>query len=578
MKKGLLILFCAIAVPACLGALNASARSVSTILVYRQDGIADITARIEWSVSGGEMHAFSYEGEREIISFDPQRCWVDIPGNRRLPLEISKLGGNEYDIVIADGKGFSGIGYFVLSYRARAAVGLTASEQPDSDKSDQKSGGVYFFFDWGPPDWEYRLNTRTTTLVLPIIVPDGFDPGPVSGSNVSPFITELGLLTEEFVNRQNRIDWYATPGEDGDMYFTLRFHQDNVRARGTQRLEFYLDAESPAVAAGFGIGAEAIDAARANAGKGPVGSGRTSNAGTGTGQTAVDSGAEGQDRAGRRQTDGSDSSHNGSRLWPVAGLAFFGCGIFWLWAYHRKLKGFSAASALLEEIGWAGDAWEAPRIQAGSYQVPGKIPGELHPVEAALLLDLELTSIVSLLLDVLRAEKIIEVCEQNPLRIKILSALPSDDPMAEEFLACFDAEGRLLGGLLADFFEKRITELQEKIWDCDMEATIAYYRKKIVDEKRAYDENRAEEDIPNYYDYRYGAYWWGYHRCVYRHSPYKISLPPEFSGNYVRFMSQSVCFSGCFNSPGGSVNVCYSACHNACHSACHSACVSGKAR
>jgi len=84
----LAVLLCVIGAlfPLCLEALNASAQSVDTTLVYRENGIADITARIEYQASDGEMHAFTYQGEREIISFDSQKCWVDVPGNKRLPL------------------------------------------------------------------------------------------------------------------------------------------------------------------------------------------------------------------------------------------------------------------------------------------------------------------------------------------------------------------------------------------------------------------------------------------------------------------------------------------------------------
>jgi hypothetical protein len=43
----------------------------------------------------------------------------------------------------------------------------------------------------------------------------------------------------------------------------------------------------------------------------------------------------------------------------------------------------------------------------------------------------------------------------------------------------------VLSGLMADFFEGAIKKLQEKIWDCDLEATKAYYRKKIEEAEKA---------------------------------------------------------------------------------------------
>jgi len=351
-KTSFIALFCIISAalpsvlrPVNLEALNASVRSVNTLVMYQDDGIVDISATIEWSVSGGEMHAFVYQGEKDIISFDSQKCWVDIPGSRRLPLVISKLGKDEYDIVIADGQGFSGTGFFVLHYQARVPVGLTVAGKSDTSAP----AGVYFFFNWGPPDWEYNLALRITTIVFPINIPlsadiqPGTSLGPVSGDGVSPIIKELGLLTEPFVNQQNKIDWCAIPIEDGKNYFTLSFFQENVPPRSPQRLQFYLNAESPPVMAGLGISEEDLSDARSGGGSGKF--------------------------SANNRTRGEP------RRFPISPLVLFAGGILGLLAYRRKLKAFPAISALLEEIRWAGDAWDAPKIQAGSYQVPGKIPG-----------------------------------------------------------------------------------------------------------------------------------------------------------------------------------------------------------
>ncbi|MDR3276376.1 MAG: hypothetical protein LBT11_04060, partial [Treponema sp.] len=81
-----LVLFLAITAGAF--ALDASAESVETAVVYRGNGQADVTSRIEWTASGsasnGQMHGFYYQGDSDIVSFDMDRCWADIPGGERL--------------------------------------------------------------------------------------------------------------------------------------------------------------------------------------------------------------------------------------------------------------------------------------------------------------------------------------------------------------------------------------------------------------------------------------------------------------------------------------------------------------
>ena len=197
-------------------------------------------------------------------------------------------------------------------------------------------------------------------------------------------------ISEEFVNRENRIDYYGSPGSDGRHYLTLLFFQENVPARGSQELVLYFPAdylrmELPA--------------------------------------------------AGTAETGGGDEFEEpyepyvwvGPRqFWsarPWTALPVFGClAVLALVLYRRRLSAYQRAAAVLEGIAWAGDAWTPPRLQEGSYQVPGKVAEDLHPVEAALLLELPLASVASIMLEGLKAQGIVEVLDPDPLRIRILSA------------------------------------------------------------------------------------------------------------------------------------------------------------
>ena len=145
----------------------------------------------------------------------------------------------------------------------------------------------------------------------------------------------------------------------------------------------------------------------------------------------------------------------------------------------------------VEGISWAGDNWIPPKLFAGTYTVKGKIVKDLHPVEVALLLEMPLQKVVAIMLEGLKRQGIIEVVTEDPLQIKILTARKAEHEYEEMFLASFDTKGLVLSGLLADFFEKVLAKLQERIWDCDIDALKDYYRKKLEQKEEAAGPRRA---------------------------------------------------------------------------------------
>ncbi|HYW84649.1 MAG TPA: hypothetical protein VFB30_15410, partial [Spirochaetia bacterium] len=243
--------------------------------------------------------------------------------------------------------------------------------------------------------------------------------------------------------------------------------------------------------------------------------------------------------------------------------------------YILKARGYGRTMEKVEGIRWAGDNWIPPKLYSGTYQVKGKIVKDLHPIEVALLLEMPLQKVVAIMLEGLKRQGVVEVVSEDPLKIKILTARKAEHEYEELFLQSFDTRGEVLSGLLADFFEKVLAKLQEKIWDCDIDATKEYYRKQL--EKR--EETEQDRVAPYYW------YWSSYRWIYWNTAAYSnVRLPHDFSADYRTFMASASCFTGCFAPPQastGGVGACYSACHNACHSACHhachSACVSGGA-
>lgn len=321
----------------CLYAQNLEAKivSVDTALVYRSDGTADVTVKTSWNVSSGFMHAFYFDGEKAALTFNNQLCWAEglskSGRNERLPLEITKLSSSKYDVVITEGNGITGTVYFVLTYRAELAssgmVGLTQFVNKEGVNQN------LFYFNWAPVDWDDALVSRTTHIVLPLRVPSGtstLSQGAVSGGSEMSFIKDIGLMTEVNTTRSNKlIDWYGAPGNDGNQYFAIRFYQENVKPASSQPIQFYINADNASV---------------------------TSQV---LSESAVLSDVSDTFKKGQwDESFGYDGSSSLSLSIPafsiLASIIVFSGGLFFLILYKKKREGFSSATALLEDISWAG--------------------------------------------------------------------------------------------------------------------------------------------------------------------------------------------------------------------------------
>jgi len=356
--------------------------SVETDVVVRTDGKADFFESMDWEVSAGQMHGFYFQGAAGGGSgaagggsgaagggsgatatpvFNLPQCFADLAGNERVGLSITDLGAGKYDVVLAGGRAFSGKAMYFLNY----ACDLARSGLIGGTKSDQF--GELFYFDWAAEQWDYSMEHRTIRIELPIVV---------SGESVaSDTLTKLGFRTEPYVNQENSIDAFGTKGTDGKYYFTLRFHQENLAAYQTQRLQFYLDRAAIPMTAG-------------------VLSERTAAAQTSSGTSSAPAGG-----ATSPATSPSPSAGPG----PQAGLiatsaALFALLVLAILLYILKARGYGRTLEKVKGISWAGDNWVPPRLFAGTYTVKGKIAEGLHPVEVALLLEQPLPKVVAIML------------------------------------------------------------------------------------------------------------------------------------------------------------------------------------
>ena len=439
MKRTSIIVL-AVLCAASMGAfgLSATLSSVEMDMVVRTDGKAVFYESLDWRVSGGQMHGFYFQGAAVKPVFNMDQCFADLGGNVRVGLDIRDTGNGRYDVVLAGGRAFTGSAMYFLTYGGDLAgpqrIGWTKSQEL----------GELFYFDWAPEEWDQALDHRTIRIELPI---------EVTGETVAPdVLTQVGFRTEPYVNQENSIDSYGSKGTDGKYYLTIRFHQEHVAVQQSQRIQFYLKRSVMPMAAG--ILSESTTTA-------PAGS--TSPAAQPTPETNA------APRSAARPLPG-----------PVPmSITFAILLALVILLYWLKTRGYNKTLEKVQGISWAGDNWIPPKLFAGTYQVKGKVDKDLHPVEVALLLEMPLQKVVAIMLEGLKRQGIIEVVKEDPLQIRILTARKAEDEYEELFLQSFDTHGLVLSGLLADFFEKVLAKLQEKIWDCDIDATRDYYRKKL---------------------------------------------------------------------------------------------------
>ena len=181
--------------------VDATLNSVEMDMVIRTDGKAVFWESLDWKASGGQMHGFYLQGTAVTPVFNPDQCYADLAGNVRVGLSITDLGSGKYDVVLANGRGFSGSALYFLNYGGDLAgtgkIGWTTSSE----------FGKLFYFDWAAEQWDYPMGHRTIRIELPIVV---------AGETVTADdLAKLGFRTEPYVNQENGIDQYGSKGDDG---------------------------------------------------------------------------------------------------------------------------------------------------------------------------------------------------------------------------------------------------------------------------------------------------------------------------------------------------------------------------
>ena len=135
-----------------------------------------------------------------------------------------------------------------------------------------------------------------------------------------------------------------------------------------------------------------------------------------------------------------------------------------------KHRSMITAHKGLDEVRWDKLNWTPPKLVLSSFRKPGKICKSLTPLEAAFYLGLPLKRILS------------SILRESPLQVKVLSQpdLSRLDPYERHFFNSLADDGQLSQEELESLMNLAVKNIQEKAWDCDLEATRKHYQKEFA--------------------------------------------------------------------------------------------------
>ena len=300
-----------------------------------------VVYKIRWQVNSGQMHGFYFEGlDRATPEFSLAGSNALDDRGRRYPLDITEVSAGKYDVVLANGRGIGPgeVTYIVVYKTDLSGAGML-------DYTDSEFGRLVVF-NWAPVEWDQPLEHQTVYLHYPI---------PVDGREVTQErLQQVGFRTERFVNERYLISYYGQEYA-GKHWLTVRFHRNDIPPRYNMRIQTYvIDKFFPDLHTG-------------------------------------ESGSEPPIPGGREIDEPGGLNPVGVVFAFVLGAALVAVGVLLV---RAKYVAYSAAAAEMDNIRWDRADWAPPKIKVSSFRQEGKI-ADLHPIEAAFLLDIPVNKILA---------------------------------------------------------------------------------------------------------------------------------------------------------------------------------------
>lgn len=527
---------------------------VESEVILDKDGKAQVSYTVRWTGTGGQLHGFYFEGFQETPVFDSAKAYAVDNAGKRYGLDIKRLSPAKYDIVLANGEAFSN---GEITYFFRYACDLQASGNLTQTIADGRKLAV---FNWSPVQWDDALEHEALVVRYPVEL--------ALAKVDDAVLAKLNFRTEKFVNERYMIDYPTVANAAGKYIFSTRFFRKNLDSRYHFQVQVYLDAAPFALdtMASGGLASPAPEKATLPPpapGAAPV--------------------------VTRFQP--AEEKYYLNRYFPGSVLAGVPVGrggtfvlLFLLIAAFAlvpflimtvKHKAMLTAQAGISAVNWDGTEWTAPKAQVSSFRKSGKIAKDLTPLEAGLLLGVPLNELMGLMAANMQRKGLVKVEGYEPLRLSAVPGASAEDPYENSLLAALKPDGTLDAAAAQQVMRTLAAGVEQKAWDCDLEATRDYYKAQMEEKGRPDAQGRYNTGSD------YGYYWGGYYGYHHHHhhpdyqpavqagTALKTALPAELSANFDTFRSSKMCYEGAF-----AANACHDACHSACHDACHSACVS----
>ncbi|HBE88178.1 MAG TPA: hypothetical protein DDW67_03450, partial [Elusimicrobia bacterium] len=482
-----------------------------TEVVLDRDGRGQVSYAVRWGVTGREIHAFYFEGAAEPPVFDRAGAYAVDDRGERYDLDIKHVSGRKYDIVLAGGRGFGGGDItFFFRYAADFQAGGTLTQTMAGERR-------LAVFNWSPVQWDEPLEHMTVKVVYPAPL--------LPGETGEAAASRLSFMTEKFVNERFLIDYPETVNEAGERLFTVRYHKKDAGTRFHMRTQTYVDAGV------FDLQTMASAGLLAGTPKGPWRA------------------APENYYLGRYFPGGMLATlpiTRGETLFLALVFAVF-FGVLPFVVMTRKHNSMLVAQAGISEVNWEGTEWEPPKAQVSSFRKPGKVAKDLSPIEAGVILGLPLTELGGLILGNMERKGLLKITGTDPLRVsKPPHIYASNDPYETLLLGGIKPDGSVDEAALKEMVKSIAAGMEQKIWDADLEATKAYYRKK------------AETAAPAGAETDHGYYWGGYRRRFLRLDDrryentasvgegLKGSLGDAASLDFETFRTSRSCYEGAF--------------------------------
>lgn len=422
----------------------ASLGFVETDVILFPDGKAIVSYTVRYNLNPGKtMLAFTVEGFGRLNPvFDEEYSCVITDDNISHEIDIINLGDGKYDIV---NSGNQRLGGEYLTYKFRFAADM--AEAGYLERTTSEEGKKLVVFNWAPFQWDEPMEHYTVTVNYPL----EYENKDASREEIESFLLENDFATEKWMNEEYLID-YRVVELDSVRRVQVLLHKENPKAGYHFRIQQYISEnvfnEIPGGSASF--------------------DGKITEKEKDLPVVPWFPGEDGYARY-REHTDRT-------ALISVLGLLFF----ITLLAIGKKHRSMVKAHETMDQVQWARTDWEPPEIEIASFRKDGHVADNLDEYEAAFFMGVPYKTILAAILAKLVAKGYLEEISADPPKVRRIEGKPLSELNKYERMVYDAAEdGEFSAHEIDKILQLLVSNVKEKTYDCDLDATRKYYQKSF---------------------------------------------------------------------------------------------------